>query len=1471
MADTSSKTSLTLDGLGAETLTLPQGTQVADMAILRSGQDLILRDDGQEIVVENYFLAEPQPDLLSDSGSRLSPDLVQSFVIHDGPVMMASPLTMSDVSPVGEITELEGAGTITRTDGTIESLSLGMPVFEGDILETAENGAANITFIDESSFAISDNARMAIDEFVFDPSSESGVTDVSLLKGVFLFTSGLIGRENPDAVEIETPVGSIGIRGTIIGGDIKPSGEESQISVIEGAIVVRNATGESILSEQFETVRVNDFNATIQEIGVLDAQDIAGDYGAVKGVSASLFSSINDIIRETGQNNDQTQDDQTSEAEAAATTEAQEAVQETEQAPTEDNAAEPKAEAAEESQSEDVQSEEPTQNTDDAPEASLDTVQERMQDETTRLKQGEFKELKARMMAEPAQEQQAETTELRDMGILDLNDVKESLKESESRAPVQQQAGPLEFKTDNDIDENSASGTVVGRVGPDSPVNFNIRYALIDDADGYFSINPQTGQVFVTPLGASNIDFEAKDSYDIVVRATRTSDGQFRDTPLTIDVNDVNDAPSLSVGTPGITEGASLTLTAAMVNGTDQDGDALTYTVGSLSGGITVEVDGVVKNTFTHAELARGDVEIIHDGSEGATASLSIEASDGVAFSAPQTLNLGVTNVNDNPTLTLNATSVNEGASLVLTNTMVTGLDADGDALTYTVANAVNVTLVVDGSPASSFTQDDLAKGKVRLIHDGSEGNTASIDINATDGHHTTTFQKLSLSVTPTNDAPTLTVTDPYMTEGTPLPLTGAMMTGADVDDTNANLTFTASNLANGHIEVNGVIQNTFTNQDLIDGDVVFVDDGSRLDGSFDIVLSDDDGATSATRGFSISVTVANQAITSVAFDPTPVESGMDIVMQLNSASQSVGSFTIDDPDQSSGFQYRVLDSNGNVDNRFEVVEVNGKAEMRLKSNIGLNTVQDIELTLEVTDAGGNVHDSTDITLAVRGDAITLSNATSDIAVNTGSAQAQPAYVDIGDFDLDGYSDRASFDAAANNGNGRITFEYGHSDGSYVPGEGFNGYASRPYDGTIVNIGDVNGRGAVDIAFGSKTSYGNSGSIQIIATSMSVLTINSTVANAQFGANIAALGDVNGNGFADILVSAPGEDAAYILYGADWVLDRARDQTLNNYQRTRIHDGGDAETEITGISAAGDFNGDGLSDFVVTLADTDASSGLTANIAYVVYGNLSMHTRVDINLHDLTDDADKAFKIFMMPEETGNSDNITVKSLGDVNGDGFDDIEITAHNADADGERYTIYGGNVTDDALMVTTSAAANIHQKSLIGNHQNNVLDDGGQDKVSLKGAQGDDQIIINSTDFLMLDGGQGHDMLDINVDNFQSVFGTHFVDLRDAIGRFSGFETIKMTGYDRDLKIFMSDVLSLLQDSGNNRLVFDDAGSSNAVVFYDNIGNGDTTLVDEGFVHQGQVSHNGEMYERFLQTGTNYEVLLDTALESAAQGGA
>ena len=292
LGNSESSNTIQIEGSKVE---LPDASYIRDAALVREGADLILDGPQGTITVEGYFSAADAPDLVAPGGLTLTPELVNSFA--KSPAQYAQSASLNDVSPVGAVDETSGDATITRTDGTVEPITIGTAIYQGDVIETSADGAVNIAFIDETSFAVSEEARLAIDEYVYDPATESGSQNFSVLKGVFVFTSGLIGRDDPDDVSIATPSGSIGIRGTIIAGNA----DTGEITVIEGAIVVRdNGGNEMTLAAQFETAKLDPAGGEIQNLGQLKPAEVSQRFVNVSNVSPTLFSSINDAMAEQG-------------------------------------------------------------------------------------------------------------------------------------------------------------------------------------------------------------------------------------------------------------------------------------------------------------------------------------------------------------------------------------------------------------------------------------------------------------------------------------------------------------------------------------------------------------------------------------------------------------------------------------------------------------------------------------------------------------------------------------------------------------------------------------------------------------------------------------------------------------------------------------------------------------------------------------------------------------------------------------------------------------------------------------------------------------------------------------------------------------------------------------------------------------------------------------------------------------------
>ena len=90
---------------------------------------------------------------------------------------------------------------------------IGDLIYRGDVIQTGPDGNLGVAFADGSSFSVSPNARMEVNEFVYNPHGHFNSSLMSLTKGTFTFIAGGIAQTGDMAVK--TPVGTMGIRGTI--------------------------------------------------------------------------------------------------------------------------------------------------------------------------------------------------------------------------------------------------------------------------------------------------------------------------------------------------------------------------------------------------------------------------------------------------------------------------------------------------------------------------------------------------------------------------------------------------------------------------------------------------------------------------------------------------------------------------------------------------------------------------------------------------------------------------------------------------------------------------------------------------------------------------------------------------------------------------------------------------------------------------------------------------------------------------------------------------------------------------------------------------------------------------------------------------------------------------------------------------------------------------------------------------------
>lgn len=133
---------------------------------------------------------------------------------------VAVPVAAQD--PAATATMVNGMVTVASGDGSIRELQLEGAVGPGDIVSTAADSYVALRFSDGTRVLLRPNSRFVIDEYQFNESASSteevpegsGRSATRLLRGGLRAVTGAIARDNPENVEVRTPVATLGIRGT---------------------------------------------------------------------------------------------------------------------------------------------------------------------------------------------------------------------------------------------------------------------------------------------------------------------------------------------------------------------------------------------------------------------------------------------------------------------------------------------------------------------------------------------------------------------------------------------------------------------------------------------------------------------------------------------------------------------------------------------------------------------------------------------------------------------------------------------------------------------------------------------------------------------------------------------------------------------------------------------------------------------------------------------------------------------------------------------------------------------------------------------------------------------------------------------------------------------------------------------------------------------------------------------------------
>jgi VCBS repeat-containing protein len=291
-------------------------------------------------------------------------------------------------------------------------------------------------------------------------------------------------------------------------------------------------------------------------------------------------------------------------------------------------------------------------------------------------------------------------------------------------------------------------------------------------------------------------------------------DGQLFSVPATVSltVTSVNDAP---VATPASVTLAEDTSTNLVLTGTDVDGDALTFTI------VTGPTHGTLSGTAPNLVYTPATNYFGGD-------SFTFTVGDGQTSSAPATVTITVTSVDDAPVATPASVTLAEDSSA---NIVLSGTDVEGDALTFTVTvNPAHGTLSGTGPDLTYTPSPDYF---------GSD----SFAFVANDGQSNSAPAVVTITVTPVNDAPVATSASVTLAEDTG---TNIVLTGTDVEGDGLSFTVISG-------PMHGTLSGTAP-------DLTYTPEANYFGGDSFTFAVNDGQLTSASATVTITVTPVNDA-----------------------------------------------------------------------------------------------------------------------------------------------------------------------------------------------------------------------------------------------------------------------------------------------------------------------------------------------------------------------------------------------------------------------------------------------------------------------------------------------------------------------------------------------------------------------------------------------------------------------------------
>ncbi|MEL6961877.1 MAG: putative Ig domain-containing protein, partial [Pseudomonadota bacterium] len=698
-------------------LTLQDNVDLLRTSFERQGDDLVLGNaDRPALVILDYFTPGNASDLATDGGAVLPARVVAKLAGPDP----AQDAPSSNQTVIGHVETVSGEVIITRADGSQVVATVGTPVFEDDVVVTADGGAIGLRFIDGMTLSLGSDARMVLDEFAYNPEANEGGGIIEIIQGAFSFVSGAAARMGLDSLVIDTPTMTIGIRGTKVVANASAEGETTDVVLLPeddgtiGKIMIKTDAGEELLETAFSATSVTSrllppapqtevtpdwvYAYFSDPIAALPTPTIDDDGPTINRPDIGLGPQIDTTINARPRGTIERIEDQPSNQRLADN--------ERDGLPVEPS---------------------PSPTTSASDETRNDPTPVTVQEEPT--------------------SDEADLTDEPEFGGFDADKllVEDATPENSSPTIV----SPINNTgTDEDavFSYNIAGSFTDDDLARGDSLTFNAAQSDGTALPAWLAIDPTAGVLSGTP---TNDDVG---TLSLIVTATDEA-GASVSTTFQLTVDNINDQPVVSTAIADATPTEDLLFTYDVSgNFTDEDtlhGDSLTF-------GATLS-DGTVLPAWLSIDATTGILSGTPDTTDvGVAYTIAVTATDASGSHVTSTFQVTVSNTNDAPTVStpINDTNAAEDAafSYDISGNFADDDLAHGDSLTFSAEQN-------GGAPLPAWLAIDPSTGVLSGTPDNDDVGTITVAVTATDDAGAAVTDNFQLTVDNTNDTPVVVTT----------------------------------------------------------------------------------------------------------------------------------------------------------------------------------------------------------------------------------------------------------------------------------------------------------------------------------------------------------------------------------------------------------------------------------------------------------------------------------------------------------------------------------------------------------------------------------------------------------------------------------------------------------------------------------------------------------------------------------------